>query len=71
MEIFNGKVCEFTIKYLFLQLKERTPIDMKQQKQKQQQQQQQEKTLTLKTLNKGNVWEVQESDIFRMWEMAA
>ena len=31
----------------------------------------QKKTLTLKTLNKGNVWEVQESDIFRMWEAAA
>ena len=26
--------------------------------------------LTLKTLNKGNVWEVQENDIFRMWEVA-
>lgn len=28
----------------------------------------QQKTLTLKTLTKSNVWEVQESDIFRMWE---
>ena len=28
------------------------------------------KSLTLKTLNKGNVWEVQENDIFRMWEAA-
>ena len=28
------------------------------------------KTLTLKTLTKGNVWEMQENDIFRMWEAA-
>lgn len=28
------------------------------------------KTLTLKTLSKGNVWELQENDIFRLWEMA-
>lgn len=28
------------------------------------------KTLTLKTLNKSNVWELQENDIFRMWEAA-
>lgn len=28
----------------------------------------QQKTLTLKTLTKSNVWEVQENDIFRMWE---
>lgn len=26
------------------------------------------KALSLKTLNKSNVWEVQENDIFRMWE---
>ena len=32
--------------------------------------QQTKKTLTLKTLNKGNVWEVQENDIFRMWDAA-
>lgn len=32
--------------------------------------QQAKKTLTLKALNKGNVWEVQENDIFRMWEAA-
>lgn len=30
----------------------------------------QQKTLTLKTLTKSNVWEVQENDIFRMWEAA-
>jgi len=29
-----------------------------------------EKTLTLKTLTKSNVWDVQENDIFRMWEGA-
>ena len=28
------------------------------------------KTLTLKTLTKSNVWDVQENDIFRMWEAA-
>lgn len=31
---------------------------------------QQKKNLTLKTLNKGNVWEIQESDVFRLWEAA-
>lgn len=28
------------------------------------------KTLTVKTLTKGNVWDVQENDILRMWENA-
>jgi len=28
------------------------------------------KTLTLKTLNKSNVWDLQENDIFRLWEAA-
>ena len=28
------------------------------------------KGITLKTLNKSNVWDVQENDVFRMWEMA-
>lgn len=28
------------------------------------------KALTLKTLNKSNVWDLQENDIFRMWEAA-
>ena len=28
------------------------------------------KALTLKTLNKSNVWDIQENDIFRMWELA-
>ena len=31
---------------------------------------QSKKTLTLKTLTKSNVWDVQENDIFRMWEAA-
>lgn len=28
------------------------------------------KSLTIKTLNKSNVWELQENDIFRLWEAA-
>ena len=28
------------------------------------------KAVTLKTLNKSNVWSIQESDVFRMWEAA-
>jgi hypothetical protein len=28
------------------------------------------RTLTLKTLNKSNVWDLQENDVFRMWEAA-
>lgn len=30
----------------------------------------QQKALTLKTLTKSNVWDVQENDVFRMWESA-
>ena len=30
----------------------------------------QQKALTLKTLTKGNVWDIQENDVFRMWEAA-
>ena len=29
-----------------------------------------QKTLTLKTLNKSNVWDIQENDIFRLWSGA-
>ncbi len=29
-----------------------------------------EKTLSLKTLTKSNVWEIQENDVFRLWEAA-
>ena len=28
------------------------------------------KSLTLKTINKSNIWDVQENDIFRMWSLA-
>ncbi len=31
---------------------------------------QEKKALTLKTLTKSNVWDIQENDIFRMWEAA-
>lgn len=30
----------------------------------------QQKTLTLKTLTKSNVWDINENDVFRMWEAA-
>jgi hypothetical protein len=30
----------------------------------------QQKVLTFKTLNKSNVWDIQENDVFRMWEAA-
>lgn len=26
------------------------------------------KAITIKTLNKSNVWDIQENDVFRMWE---
>ena len=29
-----------------------------------------EKALTLKTLTKSNVWDIQENDVFRLWEAA-
>ncbi len=29
-----------------------------------------QRTLTLKTLTKSNVWDIQENDVFRMWEAA-
>lgn len=28
------------------------------------------KAVTLKTLTKSNVWDIQENDVFRMWEAA-
>lgn len=31
---------------------------------------QDKKTLTLKTLTKSNVWDIQENDVFRLWESA-
>lgn len=30
----------------------------------------QQKALTLKTLSKGSVWDIQENDVFRLWEAA-
>ena len=30
----------------------------------------QEKTITLKTLSKSSVWDIQENDVFRLWEAA-
>lgn len=30
----------------------------------------QQKVLTFKTLNKSNVWDIQENDVYRMWEAA-
>ena len=51
------KVCEYDAKYILLQ--QRNNVYMRQQK-----------VLTLKTLNKSNVWDIQENDVFRMWEAA-
>ena len=28
------------------------------------------KALSLKTINKGNVWDIQENDVYRLWEAA-
>mgnify|MGYP003511393885 CR=1 FL=1 len=28
------------------------------------------KAITIKTLTKSNVWDIQENDVFRMWEAA-
>ena len=54
---YTLKVCEYDVKYLLLQ--QRNKVYMRQQK-----------VLTLKTLNKSNVWDIQENDVFRMWEAA-
>ena len=51
------KVCEYDAKYIFLQ--QRNNVYMRQQK-----------VLTLKTLNKSNVWDIQENDVYRMWNAA-
>ena len=52
---YTLKVCEYEAKYILLQ--QRNKVYMRQQK-----------VLTLKTLNKSNVWDIQENDVFRMWE---
>ena len=54
---YTLKVCEYDTKYILLQ--QRNKVYMRQQK-----------VLTLKTLNKSNVWDIQENDVFRMWEAA-
>ena len=51
------KVCEYEAKYILLQ--QRNNVSMRQQK-----------VLTLKTLNKSNVWDIQENDVYRMWNAA-
>lgn len=57
----SAKTCTRKIKYIHLQAKKQYSEQiMKQSATK--------KTLTLKTLNKNNVWDLQENDIFRMME---
>ena len=51
------KVCEYDAKHILLQ--QRNNVYMRQQK-----------VLTLKTLNKSNVWDIQENDVYRMWNAA-
>ena len=60
------KVCKLTFKYLLLHRYQR--IDCKEQNYYMEKNCQ--KTLTLKTLNKSNVWDIQENDIFRLWSGA-
>lgn len=54
------------IKYLFLQPNNMNDYDMKEEKGAVDE----KKALTLKTLTKSSVWDVQENDIFRMFEAA-
>lgn len=54
------------IKYLFLQQNNMNDYDMKEEKGAVDE----KKALTLKTLTKSSVWDVQENDIFRMFEAA-
>ena len=54
---YTLKVCEYDAKYILLQ--QRNNVYMRQQK-----------VLTLKTLNKSNVWDIQENDVYRMWNAA-
>ena len=54
---YTLKVCEYEAKYILLQ--QRNNVYMRQQK-----------VLTLKTLNKSNVWDIQENDVYRMWNAA-
>ena len=59
---FSYKSLHFTNYYLLLQaeIKHKKTKDYMRDK----------KALTLKTLNKSNVWDIQENDIFRLWEAA-
>ena len=59
---FSYKSLHFTNYYLLLQaeIKYKKTKDYMRDK----------KALTLKTLNKSNVWDIQENDIFRLWEAA-
>lgn len=59
---FSYKSLHFTNYYLLLQ----TEIKYKKTKDYMRD----KKALTLKTLNKSNVWDIQENDIFRLWEAA-
>ena len=59
---FSCKSLHFTNYYLLLQ----TEIKYKKTKDYMRD----KKALTLKTLNKSNVWDIQENDIFRLWEAA-
>lgn len=59
---FSYKSLHFTNYYLLLQAKRKHKKTKDYMRDK--------KALTLKTLNKSNVWDIQENDIFRLWEAA-
>ena len=59
---FSYKSLHFTNYYLLLQTKRKHKKTKDYMRDK--------KALTLKTLNKSNVWDIQENDIFRLWEAA-
>ena len=59
---FSYKSWHFTNYYLLLQTKRKQKKTKDYMRDK--------KALTLKTLNKSNVWDIQENDIFRLWEAA-
>lgn len=59
---FSCKSLHFTNYYLLLQTKRKHKKSKDYMRDK--------KALTLKTLNKSNIWDIQENDIFRLWEAA-
>ena len=59
---FSYKSLHFTNYYLLLQTKRKHKKSKDYMRDK--------KALTLKTLNKSNIWDIQENDIFRLWEAA-